>query len=110
MPLLRSLLVLVLYTAAPVGAAEAARPLVIAEPSAQELFDAGGCRGCHSLGGRGGSRGPALDKVGARHTPERLRLWLLWPKSLAPQTTMPVYDHLSATQVQQLIDYLSGLK
>jgi ubiquinol-cytochrome c reductase cytochrome b subunit len=30
------------------------------------------CRNCHSLGGRGGSRGPALDTVAVRMTPSQL--------------------------------------
>ena len=92
------------------GSAHAARPLLIAAPSAQELFDAGGCRGCHRLGGRGGSRGSALDKVGNRLNTDRLRLWLLWPQSLAPGTSMPVYDHLSEEQIKLLVGYLSSLK
>ena len=110
MAVVRLFLVLLLTLACAAGAAHAARPVLIAAPSAQELFDAGGCRGCHSLGDRGGSRGAALDKVGKRLDAGRLRLWLLWPQSLAPGTSMPVYDHLSEEQIELLVDYLAGLK
>ena len=35
----------------------------------QQVFEDSGCRGCHKLGGVGGTIGPELDKVGARRSP-----------------------------------------
>ncbi len=38
-------------------------------PAGRRLFQKKGCQNCHSLGGKGGSIGPALDQVAKRHDP-----------------------------------------
>jgi mono/diheme cytochrome c family protein len=55
----------------------------------QQVFEESGCRGCHKLGGSGGVIGPALDKVGARHSPEWLREHFLTPGTVTPGSAMP---------------------
>ena len=55
----------------------------------QQVFEESGCRGCHKLGGRGGVIGPALDKVGARHSPEWLKQHFLTPSTVTPGSAMP---------------------
>ena len=87
-----------------------AEAVVIAAPTAAELVDALGCRSCHFLDRSGGGRGPALDKVGKRLDPARLRLWLLWPQSLKPGTAMPAYDFLAPKQIDLLLDFLQRQK
>jgi mono/diheme cytochrome c family protein len=75
-----------------------------------EIFKAQGCRGCHSLAGVGGAIGPALDGVGKRLDQGQLRLQLVAPKTVNPASTMPAYTHLSAPDLQALLNYLAGLK
>ncbi len=36
------------------------------------IFQAKQCRNCHSIGGEGGQRGPALDDVATRMTPDQI--------------------------------------
>ena len=46
------------------------------------LFEGkGGCLNCHSLGGRGGSLGPELDRIGLLRAQESLRLALVDPSA-----------------------------
>lgn len=104
------LLTIVLAALTPPSTTLAAEPLVIPAPTAVELVDALGCRGCHHLGRRGGGRGPALDGVGKRLDPARLRLWLSWPQSLVPGTAMPAYDFLEPEQIELLVDFLQRQK
>jgi nitric oxide reductase subunit C len=66
------------------------------------------CTACHSLGGRGGSVGPALDGVADRFSPEYLDRWLRDPSAVKPGTRMPNL-HLSEDQVTDMVTYLSTL-
>lgn len=66
------------------------------------------CTACHSLGGTGGTVGPALDGVGQRYDKAALRAWLADPTSIKPGTAMPDLklsnadlDALTAFLIQQ---------
>lgn len=114
MTTIRTLLLTLLLSLSPLSpltpSPAAAEVVVVSAPTATELVDALGCRGCHLLDQRGGGRGPALDKVGRRLDSARLRLWLLWPQSLKPGTAMPAYDFLTPEQVELLLDFLQRQK
>lgn len=111
MTALRSILLLTIIYFTPLTPAQAeGQPVVIAAPTAAELVDALGCRGCHLLDHRGGSHGPSLDKIGKRLDPASLRLRLLWPQSLKPGTAMPAYDYLEPEQIALLVDLLQRQK
>jgi nitric oxide reductase subunit C len=47
------------------------------------------CIACHSVGGKGGVVGPALDGVASRFSPAELDRWLTDPQSVKPGTAMP---------------------
>jgi len=47
------------------------------------------CVACHSVGGKGGVVGPALDGVAHRKTPQELDRWLADPAAVKPGTAMP---------------------
>jgi nitric oxide reductase subunit C len=66
------------------------------------------CTACHSVGGRGGTVGPALDEVGDRYDEEYLGRWLRNPAAVKPGTTMPNLG-LSDEQVTEMVAYLSTL-
>lgn len=55
----------------------------------QQVFESGGCRGCHKLNGIGGNIGPELDKVGARRSPDWLKKHFLTPSAVTPNSAMP---------------------
>ena len=72
------------------------------------VFDAAGCRACHSIAGRGGNSGPDLTLVGFRRTREWLALWLKDPKAWKPDTKMPDF-RLAGPERGAIVDYLSTL-
>lgn len=92
--------------------------------------DRGDCVVCHALPlperQFHGTVGPLLDGVGSRYTADALRLRLVDPKALNPQTTMPAYYKveglhqvleryrekpiLTAQEIEDVITYLLTLK
>lgn len=67
------------------------------------------CVACHSVGGRGGTVGPALDGVGDRYDSEYLTRWLHDPNSVRSGTAMPRLP-LSETQITDLVTWLVTLR
>ncbi len=63
------------------------------------------CRNCHSIGGSGGQRGPALDDVATRMTPDELR-----EKVVTGGGNMPAYGkNLSPPEIEALVSFLDTL-
>lgn len=67
------------------------------------------CIACHSVGGKGGLVGPALDGVGRRIDAEYLDRWLADPQTLKPGTAMPNLG-LSEEQRAELVAWLGTLQ
>jgi ubiquinol-cytochrome c reductase cytochrome b subunit len=64
------------------------------------------CRNCHSLGGKGGMRGPALDAVATRLTPDQLVRQVLQGGG-----NMPAYGkNLKPAEVTALVAFMSTLR
>lgn len=87
--------------------------------------DAATCLECHSIKdkdlGGGGTRGPALDGIGAVLTPPQLRLSIVDFARVNPKAGMPSFHkaegvlksdkpRLSAQDVEDIVAYLSSLK
>lgn len=53
------------------------------------LFDAHGCRSCHTIGDRGGNAGPDLTLVGHRRPKAWIEQWLSSPRVYKHDTKMP---------------------
>jgi ubiquinol-cytochrome c reductase cytochrome b subunit len=69
------------------------------------IFQAMQCRNCHSLGGQGGQRGPALDTVATRLTEDQLIRQVIQGGG-----NMPAYGkNLSPPQVTALVRFLDTL-
>lgn len=86
----------------PVKYLEDATPLV---RQGAIIFESKQCRNCHSVGGQGGERGPALDDVATRMTPDQLRF-----KVVTGGGNMPAYGHnLSPAEIEALISFLDTL-
>jgi len=86
---------------------------------------AASCLQCHSVKkdkdlAAGGSKGPALDGVGAALTPAQLRLSVVDYSRIAAGTAMPSFHKsggaaadkpdLSAAEIEDVVAYLSTLK
>ncbi len=64
------------------------------------------CRNCHSLGGQGGTRGPALDGVATRQTRDQLTRQVLQGGG-----NMPAYGkNLTPAEVNALVAFLETLR
>ncbi len=74
------------------------------------LFKSQGCTACHRIGGIGGTIGPDLTTVGARRDKAWIENQIRDPKSHNPQSVMPSFAQLPAKDIDDLADYLSGLK
>ncbi len=66
------------------------------------------CAACHSIGGQGGTIGPALDDVRDRKTPVELKAWIGDPQKVKPGTAMPKIP-MSDEELDAIVDYLSSL-
>lgn len=67
------------------------------------------CAACHSVGGKGGSVGPALDTVAERRDAENMKRWLRNPAGEKPGTAMPQLP-LSEEQIGTLVSWLQTLR
>lgn len=86
----------------PVKYLRAATPLV---RQGAVIFQAKQCRNCHSIGGQGGERGPALDAVATRMTLDQMRY-----KVVTGGGNMPAYGkNLSPPEIEALVSFLETL-
>jgi ubiquinol-cytochrome c reductase cytochrome b subunit len=69
------------------------------------VFQSKQCHNCHSLGGEGGKRGPELDRVAVRLTPDQLIRQVIQGGG-----NMPAYGkNLSPTETTALVKFLETL-
>jgi cytochrome c2 len=99
-----------LAVAAALSLALAAPALAADDARARELINSLGCKGCHKLGGDGGTLAPAFEGVGTRLEAEAIRRQLVNPKEVNPKTMMPAYAHLPEKDLKALVDFLKSLK
>ena len=74
------------------------------------VFKAQGCSACHTINGIGGKIGPDLTHVGSRRSKEWIEAQIENPKSHDPDSIMPSFAALPEKDIEDLADYLSGLK
>jgi len=74
----------------------------------RRLVEEKGCMGCHTIAGKGGTVGPALDKVAERRTPEWIMEHFRNPQSVSPGSVMPQFE-LNEQQVRALTEFLLSL-
>lgn len=65
------------------------------------------CISCHAQGGRGGTFGPDLGKVGGKVRLGWLESWLRDPKALFPQTRMPQFS-FPAKDIRAVVSYMAS--
>lgn len=71
-----------------VVAASASTSAAVSAHAPPEMFT-NVCQACHTVGGKGGNVGPALDGVAKRYTATELDRWLANPQAVKPGTAMP---------------------
>jgi len=92
-------------TALGLAASPAKDPLVL---KGKQLYRDYRCSYCHSLQGKGGTIGPALDNVGLRRTPEWMTHHFKRPMEVSPDTKMPKI-HFKRSDLDALLAYLRSL-
>ena len=67
------------------------------------------CIGCHVVDGDGGSDGPELSKIGAKHDQPTLRRWIADPESVNPDAEMPSFQkRLTSEELDAIAAYLAN--
>ncbi len=65
------------------------------------------CMGCHSIGGAGGSTGPALDDIGDRYDASQIVKYIGDPASVEPGSKMPAQNGVSQEDREAIGEYLA---
>jgi mono/diheme cytochrome c family protein len=74
----------------------------------EALYSAQGCDTCHSIGGKGGTIGPALNGVGTKLSRDQIAQIT---KNGKANTTMPALPSgTTDQQLNELVDFLASLK
>ncbi|MBI1908847.1 MAG: c-type cytochrome [Deltaproteobacteria bacterium] len=55
----------------------------------KQVFETVGCYACHSLDGKGGTHGPALDKIASKTSARWIYNWIQEPRAYSPMAKMP---------------------
>jgi ubiquinol-cytochrome c reductase cytochrome b subunit len=76
--------------------------------AAAGIFVSSGCDACHKVNGSGGTVGPPLNGIAARHSRDWVAQHLRDPKSQTPGTVMPAFS-FSDQDRDLLISYLFSL-
>jgi mono/diheme cytochrome c family protein len=88
---------------------------VHAQQPGQQVFEAQRCSLCHSVEGKGNTKGP-LDGIGSKYSAADLKLWITNPGEMSKKhnTTrkppMKSFASLSAADIDALVAYLLTLK
>lgn len=96
------------FTGEPLSAYYISMKTIPGPQAGQRLFTAKGCQGCHSLGGKGGTLGPALDQVAARHDSQWIITHFRNPAAVTPGSIMPQFN-LSEQENRALTEFLLSL-
>jgi mono/diheme cytochrome c family protein len=80
-----------------------------AELNGKILIERKGCLTCHSLLGQGGRMGPPLQSTPSWSPPDRMRQYILDPKSVNPKSIMPP-SRLTDEEVDAMVAYLQSFK
>ncbi len=96
------------FTGEPLSAYYVSMKTIPGVPAGRRLFQNKGCADCHSLGGKGGNLGPALDQVAKRHPPEWIVAHFRNPQAMTPGSLMPQFD-FSEQETRALTEFLLSL-
>lgn len=96
------------FTGEPLGAYYVSMKTIPGVPAGRRLFQEKGCQECHSLGGKGGTIGPALDEVAKRHDAQWIIAHFRNPQAVSPGTLMPQFN-FSEQETRALTEFLLSM-
>jgi len=89
----------------------AAEPALAGRPEAgKALLIKHDCLNCHSVRGRGGTKGPDLAQVAVRRSHEWLFDFVFIPSEKFPEAEMPQFDWDSEQEVADVVAFLESIK
>jgi mono/diheme cytochrome c family protein len=96
------------FTGEPLSAYYVSMKTIPGAAAGRRLFEEKGCLGCHSVGGKGGNIGPALDQVAKRHDPQWIVAHFQNPQAVSPGTVMPQFS-FTEQETRALTEFLLSL-
>jgi mono/diheme cytochrome c family protein len=96
------------FTGEPLSAYYVSMKTIPGPAAGRRLFEQKGCLGCHSVGGKGGNLGPALDEVAKRHDPTWIGAHFKNPAAISPGTVMPQFN-FNEQETRALTEFLLSL-
>ncbi len=96
------------FTGEPLSAYYVSMKTIPGIAAGQRLFVEKGCEACHSLGGKGGNLGPALDQVAKRHDAQWIIGHFKNPQAVSPGSIMPQFG-FSEQETRALTEFLLSL-
>ena len=75
----------------------------------RKVYEKYGCRACHSIGGKDGRIGPALDRAGMMSNADWLYRWVKNTQAIDPHTKMPTLG-LTDKEALAIVAYLNTLR
>ena len=96
------------FTGEPLSAYYVSMKTIPGPLAGRRLFEEKGCLGCHSVGGKGGNLGPALDDVAKRHDPGWIVAHFRNPQALTPDSVMPQFN-FTEQETRALTEFLLAL-
>ena len=96
------------FTGEPLSAYYVSMKTIPGPAAGRRLFVDKGCLGCHSLAGKGGNVGPALDQVAKRHDPQWIIAHFKNPQAMTPGSVMPQFN-FTEQETRALTEFLLSL-
>jgi len=96
------------FTGEPLSAYYVSMKTIPGPLAGRRLFEEKGCIGCHSIAGKGGSVGPALDEVAKHRDPQWISAHFKNPVALSPGTVMPQFN-FNEQEIRALTEFLLSL-
>ena len=96
------------FTGEPLSAYYVSMKTIPGPAAGRRLFEEKGCIGCHSIAGKGGTVGPALDEVGKRHDAQWISAHFKNPAAVSPGTVMPQFN-FNEQEVRALTEFLLSM-
>jgi len=96
------------FTGEPLSAYYVSMKTIPGPLAGRRLFEEKGCIGCHSVAGKGGKVGPALDEVAKRHNGEWISSHFRNPSAVSPGTVMPQFN-FNEQEVRALTEFLLSM-
>ena len=96
------------FTGEPLSAYYVSMKTIPGPLAGRRLFEEKGCIGCHTVAGKGGNVGPALDEAAKRHNVEWISAHFRNPAAVSPGSVMPQFN-FNEQEIRALTEFLLSL-